>query len=118
MRVTWRWRSIRRRAGESPLTSVLTTLASGTTLTFSGSSFNLTFANSLGSINVPGTVAGFDGATNGLGDLVFNWDKNPATPYGDNYMLFDNVNVTTAVPEPSAALLTGLATLVLFRRRR
>ena len=85
---------------------------------FSGSSFNLTFANSLGSINVPGTVAGFDGAANGLGDVVFNWDKAPATAFGDNYMIFDNVNVTTAVPEPSAALLTGIGALALLRRRR
>jgi len=83
-----------------------------------GSSFNLTFANSLGSINVPGTLTGFDGATNGLGDVVFNWDKSPAAPYGDNYMLFDNVNVVAAVPEPSAALLTGLGALALLRRRR
>lgn len=85
---------------------------------FNGSSFNLTFANSVGSINVPGTVAGFDGAANGLGDVVFNWDKSPTAPFGDNYMLFDNVNVVAAVPEPAAALLTGLGALVLLRRRR
>jgi hypothetical protein len=84
-------------------------------LTFSGSSFSFTFGNTVGSNTTTGTIAGFDGTTAGFGNLSFGWQKANATPYGDNYMLFDNVE---SIPEPSAPLLGGLASLLIFRRRR
>lgn len=80
-----------------------------------GSNFTLTFANTVDSITSTGTIAGFDGETDGIGNVSFGWKKASTTPYGDNYMLFDNVAV---IPEPSAALLGGLASLMLLRRRR
>lgn len=80
-----------------------------------GSNFTLTFANTVDSITSTGSIAGFDGATDGIGNVSFGWKKASTTPYGDNYMLFDNVAI---IPEPSAALLGGLASLMLLRRRR
>lgn len=84
-------------------------------LAFNGSNFSFTFGNSVSTNTSTGTIPGFDGATAGLGDLSFGWQKASTTPYGDNYMLFDNVE---SIPEPSAAVLGGIASLLLFRRRR
>ncbi|RYD50027.1 MAG: hypothetical protein EOP85_00420 [Verrucomicrobiaceae bacterium] len=84
-------------------------------LAFDGPNFAFTFGNSVSTNTATGTITGFDGATAGVGDLTFGWNKASATPYGDNYMLFDNVE---SIPEPSAALLGGLASIFLFRRRR
>jgi len=82
---------------------------------FSGSDFVFTYGNSLGVSSVGGTIAGYDGATNGLGDIKFVWTKSPTEAYGDNYMTFDNIAV---VPEPTAAVLCGLAASVFLIRRR
>lgn len=84
-------------------------------LAVTGSSFSFTFGNTVSSNTSTGTIAGFNSATAGLGDLSFGWQKASATPYGDNYMLFDNVE---SIPEPSAAVLGSLASLLLLRRRR
>ena len=84
-------------------------------LAFNGSNFAFTFGNTVSTNTINGSIPGYDGASAGLGNVTFGWTKANATPYGDNYMLFDNV---TAVPEPSAALLGGLASFLLFRRRR
>lgn len=84
-------------------------------LGFNGSSFSFTFGNTVSSITSTGNIPGFDGATAGLGNLSFGWQKSNTAAYGDNYMLFDNVE---AIPEPSAAILGGVASLLLFRRRR
>ncbi len=85
-------------------------------VSFNGSAFDFTFGNSLASYTYSGNVAGFDGATAGVGDIDFIWTKSPTAAYGSNFMTFDNI---TVVPEPSAALLSGLATsLLLVRRRR
>ncbi len=87
-------------------------------LEFAGSGFTFTFGNTVDSVSLPGAIAGFDGLTDGIGNLSFTWTKAPSTPYGDNYMLFDNITVTV-VPEPStASLLSGLASLMLLRRRQ
>lgn len=86
-------------------------------ISFTGGSMSLTIANSVSSDTFTQTVPGFDGATNGFGNLEFGWSKGaPGADYGDNTMFFDNVSV--AVPEPSAVLLSGLASLLLFKRRR
>ncbi|RYD47489.1 MAG: hypothetical protein EOP83_27980, partial [Verrucomicrobiaceae bacterium] len=77
-------------------------------LAFNGSSFSFSFGNSVSTNTSTGTITGFDGATAGIGNLSFGWQKANTTPYGDNYMLFDNVE---SIPEPSAALLGGLASL-------
>lgn len=85
---------------------------------FTGSEYSLTFGNTLGTTTfASGAIDGFDSATSGLGDLEFSWVKAPGTDveYGDNYILFDNINI---VPEPSVALLSGVASLMLLRRRR
>ena len=83
---------------------------------FDSSDYNFTFGNSSVSYSYTGTIAGFDGATDGGGEIDFVWTKAPATAYGSNYMTFDNI---TVVPEPSAAVLSGLAaSLLLVRRRR
>lgn len=87
----------------------------GVSVNFTGSNFNMAFANTLSTIPFSGTIAGYDGATAGLGNVSLTWTKAAATPFGDNYMIFDNIAV---VPEPSAALLSGLASLLLLRRRR
>jgi hypothetical protein len=83
---------------------------------FTGSDFVFTYGNSLGTDSVNGSVPGYDGAIDGLGDVKFIWTKSPTEAYGDNYMTFDNI---AAVPEPTAAILTGLAaTAFLVLRRR
>jgi hypothetical protein len=84
-------------------------------LGFNGSNFSLTFGNTVDSVTTSGTIPGFNGETSGFGNVSFGWQKASSTPYGDNYMLFDNVEI---IPEPSAALLGGIASLLLFRRRR
>ena len=49
--------------------------------------------------------------------MEFGWSKSgPGASYGDNVMFFDNVSLV--VPEPSVALLSGLASLLVFKRRR
>jgi hypothetical protein len=84
---------------------------------FNGSGMSLTVGNTLSSSTFNATIPGFDGATDGIGNLEFGWSKtSPGAAYGDNTMFFDNVSV--AVPEPSAVLLSGLASLVLLKRRR
>lgn len=52
-----------------------------------------------------------DAAVDGFG---FSWDKSGAA-FTDNYIAIDNLSV---VPEPSSALLLGLAGLGLMARRR
>jgi hypothetical protein len=84
---------------------------------FNGSSVSLTAGNTVSSNTFSGTIAGFDGATDGFGNVEFSWSKtSPGADYGDNTMFFDNVSVV--VPEPSAILLSGLASLVMLKRRR
>ena len=78
---------------------------------FDSSDYNFTFGNSSVSYSYTGTIAGFDGATDGGGEIDFVWTKAPATAYGSNYMTFDNI---TVVPEPSAAVLSGLAASLLL----
>lgn len=76
-----------------------------------GSAYTFSF----GSEVFTGNIAGYNAANDGMGDISFTWTKAPTTPHGTNYMVFDNI---TVVPEPSVALLSGLATLVMLRRRR
>lgn len=84
---------------------------------FDGSAMNLTVSNTISSNTFNGTIPGFDGATDGFGNVEFGWSKtSPVADYGDNTMFFDNVAVV--VPEPSAVLLSGLASLLLLKRRR
>lgn len=86
-------------------------------IAFSGSSMSLTVSNTVSSSTFNETITGFDGATKGFGNVEFGWSKTgPGAAYGDNTMFFDNVSVV--VPEPSAALLSGLASLLLLKRRR
>jgi len=82
---------------------------------FNGSNFTFMYGNSLSTNSVTGTIAGYNGATDGLGNVKFVWTKSPTEAYGDNYMTFDNI---TVVPEPTAAMLCGLAATAFLVRRR
>ncbi len=71
--------------------------------------------------------AGNDGIYNGPNDFTFtrNATANGFTPTasqlflgGGNGLIFDNISITSPVPEPSVALLGGLGILGLLRRRR
>ncbi len=82
---------------------------------------SVVFANNTASISVGGStfggnIAGFDAATNGVGNISFSWTKG-GSANGDNTMYFDNISVEP-VPEPSAILLSGLASVFLLKRRR
>lgn len=83
----------------------------GIDFSVTGSAFTFAFGTEV----VSGSIAGYNSANDGMGDISFTWAKAPTTAYGTNYMVFDNI---TVVPEPSVALLSGLATLVMLRRRR
>jgi hypothetical protein len=85
---------------------------------FANNGVSITFGNSLGSQTINGVIANFNAGVNGVGNLGFDWAKAAGnTAYGDNKMFFDNINVTP-VPEPSVALMSGLAALTLLQRRR
>lgn len=83
---------------------------------FSGSSVQIMMTDNFDTFSVGGSIAGYDSATAGVGNLAFNWAKGGGAN-GDNTMYFDNINVE-AVPEPSAMVLTGVASLLLLKRRR
>ena len=83
---------------------------------FNGGDVQIMMSNNFDTFSVGGSVAGFDSAVGGVGNVAFNWTKGGGEN-GDNTMYFDNINVQ-AVPEPSALLLTGCASLLLLKRRR
>ena len=83
---------------------------------FANSGVSITIENNGGSTSFGGLIPGFNSAVNGVGNIAFNWSKGGAAN-GDNTMYFDNISVE-AVPEPSALLLSGAASLLLLKRRR
>jgi hypothetical protein len=87
-------------------------------LSFAVNGLTLTVGNTVDSDTFNATIPGFDGGVNGIGNLAFNWDKSsPTAAFGDNSILFDNISVA-AVPEPSALLMSGVASIALLGRRR
>jgi hypothetical protein len=86
-------------------------------LSFVGNALNITVGNTLSSSSFNANLGTFDGGVNGIGNLSFDWSKSsPTAAFGDNSIFFDNIAV--AVPEPSALLLSGIASAVLLGRRR
>lgn len=83
---------------------------------FTNGLVDITIVNNGGSTSFGGAVNGFDAGVNGVGNLSFNWTEG-GTANGDNTMYFDNISVEP-VPEPSALLLSGVASLLLLKRRR
>jgi len=89
-------------------------------LSFSGNDVSIGFGAGAATNVFTGTMTGVDPAAV-LGSVSFDWDKsvdNLGVPldFGDNFIRFDNLAVT--IPEPSSALLIGVASLGLLRRRR
>jgi len=95
-------------------------------LAFTPNGANPTFSGSV----VGSNTQTFTGTATGLGSAALatfgaewnvlpqNWVGDPAENLGglgDNFLVFDNVSL---IPEPSTALLAGLASLGLLRRRR
>ena len=69
----------------------------------------------------PVTTGSLNSSVSSSSTLYFRLTASDSLPSGDHQLRFDNININgtvTAVPEPSAALLGGLAFLGLLRRRR
>jgi hypothetical protein len=89
-------------------------------LSFSGSEVTIGFGAGEATNVFTATMTGVDSSAE-IGSVSFDWEKSVddlgvALDFGDNFVRFDNLAVT--IPEPSSALLMGVASLGLLRRRR
>jgi hypothetical protein len=82
----------------------------------SGSQFTATVTNMITNTGLTsGTTSTGAGSGSVIQGLQVGFDQGPGSDYGDNVFGIANVSV---VPEPSSAMLVGLAALGLLRRRR
>jgi len=94
-------------------------LVEGVLTTLSLVFFNEGIGLKLGNDYYFGTPVGYDPSTTDEGQLTFFSAIGNGADWGDNYMIFDNINQgTVVVPEASTALLGAVGALGLLRRRR
>ncbi len=93
----------------------LTVGTHGMRMDWNASTMQATFMFDLGNDGTydPALTFVVDGTTNG-----FTASNSQLFVGGGNGLTFDNISVTSPIPEPSAALLGGLGVLGLLRRRK
>jgi len=79
-------------------------------------SISFDFSDGTGSLTVGGDT--ITGSANGAGDTLNSFALRQSDSANNETIRVDNLVITSTVPEPSTALLGGLALLGLLRRRR